>query len=312
TLKYFEDILNGDSVFNKNYYFINYGIGAYGVDQIYTLMKNSYIHYENPIVIFSLMTYDLDRSCLSIREGAKPYYTLDKNNELVLNEIENYKSAAQYLKKNPLTIKSYLWRRFLYGDLNFFSKNTTEFLTGEKANREKIKKLNEKIILSAIQTLRESKTDFMFLIFHPPGDFLIKEENNWRIQFVKKILDSNSIKYIWTKDLIKDKVTMDSSSLDSFFLKNDGHPNSRFNVIISQEMKNRIIENNYEHYDNNNKKLISKTYFYKNKLDSVINRLKADTTQHSSIMDIARKKNQPFDEAVIGMAEWILWSLEKQ
>lgn len=44
----FDEILNSDSDFNKHFYLLNYGVGGYGLDQIYLLFKYSIGNYQNP------------------------------------------------------------------------------------------------------------------------------------------------------------------------------------------------------------------------------------------------------------------------
>jgi hypothetical protein len=81
----FEHILNNDETFSKKHYLLNYGVGGYGLDQIFLLFKNSVSNYNNPFVVISLMTLDLDRSILSVRDGPKPFFTVE-NNMLKLHE----------------------------------------------------------------------------------------------------------------------------------------------------------------------------------------------------------------------------------
>ena len=68
----FQDILNKDYEFSKEHYLLNYGVGGYGVGQIFLLMQNSFRLYEDPFVIISIMTGDLDRSILSVNTAQKP------------------------------------------------------------------------------------------------------------------------------------------------------------------------------------------------------------------------------------------------
>lgn len=109
----FEHILNNDNAFSKKYYLLNYGVGGYGLDQIYLLLKNSIDNYDNPFVVLSFMTLDLDRSCLSFREGPKPFFTIE-NNILKLNEKPVYSSAESIFFNNKPQIVSYFYRRFIY------------------------------------------------------------------------------------------------------------------------------------------------------------------------------------------------------
>ena len=84
TVKCFQEILNSDHEFADRHYLLNYSVGGYGLDQIYLLMDASAEKYNNPFVIFSMLTTDLDRSLLSFRLAPKPRLTSHKK---VLSEI---------------------------------------------------------------------------------------------------------------------------------------------------------------------------------------------------------------------------------
>jgi hypothetical protein len=183
----FEDYLNNDTVFSKTNFIINYGMGGFGVDQIYTLMKNSFRLYEKPYIIFSFLTFDLDRSGLSIREGQKPFYTLDTSGELILNTSNYNPDAAEYLKQNPPEIKSYLWKKFLYSKLNILPGVIKRYLQGETAQNVFLKKLNRKLIHESVKVLRENKIDFIFLIFEGYNDFTTPKETKWRTDLIREI-----------------------------------------------------------------------------------------------------------------------------
>ncbi|HVY55790.1 MAG TPA: hypothetical protein VHC46_08555, partial [Thermodesulfobacteriota bacterium] len=86
TLLCFQEILNNDRDFSKYYYLLNYGVHAYGLDQIELLYEKSVGLYKDPVVIFGFLTEDIDRSMLSFRLRQKPYYKLE-NGELVLSGV---------------------------------------------------------------------------------------------------------------------------------------------------------------------------------------------------------------------------------
>jgi hypothetical protein len=111
-----ENFLNNDRNFGKNYYLLNYGVGGYGLDQIYLLFKNSIDNYKNPFVVMSFMTLDLDRSILSVRTGQKPYFFIDKG-KLALDEQPITPDPNVFFYNNKIQIKSYLYRRIIYSNI---------------------------------------------------------------------------------------------------------------------------------------------------------------------------------------------------
>ncbi|MBL4710213.1 MAG: hypothetical protein JKY48_17415, partial [Flavobacteriales bacterium] len=52
SVKCFEDYLNHDKAFIKNHFLLNYGVGGYGVDQIYLLLNETVDRFNKPFIIF--------------------------------------------------------------------------------------------------------------------------------------------------------------------------------------------------------------------------------------------------------------------
>lgn len=70
----FQEILNSDPDFSDRHYLLNFSRGNYGVDQIYLTMKSSIDLYDDPIVVFSFMTLDLDRVVLKLRPQQNHFF----------------------------------------------------------------------------------------------------------------------------------------------------------------------------------------------------------------------------------------------
>lgn len=300
----YEEYLNNDSVFSENNFLINYGTGGYGVDQIYTLMKNSYQHYENPFVVFSFLTFDMDRSGLSFREGQKPYYTLDDNGELKLNTSGFNPSPAEYLNENPPQIKSYAWKKFLYSDINFLPESLTQSLKGESQQREFLKKLNTKLLHEAAKELKESGVDFIFLIFEGYVDYNTPRETNWRVKLISDILEKENIPHVWARDLIKNDLNPDLKNLDKFLIPGDGHPTSYFNRIVSDEIKRQVLTSEQKDSTHRPEK---KSFYYVDLIDSAIQKLKSSESDMNEVRRLAKERN--LTEAVMlkKHAMYLMW-----
>ena len=237
----FEDILNSDPVFAQDYYLLNYGVGSYGLDQIYLLFQQSYHLYEDPFVVVSLMTLDLDRSILTVRFGQKPYFEL-KDGELQLQGVPIYPDAQTFFEANPPKIKSYVYRSLLY---NYFPPEVSEFMMGEADKTERKKNVNEKLILSFIKELRAHNIDFVFLVFHPhvPGVTHLDEEIDWRDPFLRELFVTNEVPYIWSKELVQSDLDGAPLVLENYLLPGDGHPTEHFNRLIAAEIKREVLAN---------------------------------------------------------------------
>lgn len=92
------------------YALLNYGVGGYGLDQIWLLMQRVLPRFEgrDPIVIASLMVDDdLERSMLTFRGWPKPRLLLDEHGELVHpGPVDT--DTLRFLHENPPEIPSYL------------------------------------------------------------------------------------------------------------------------------------------------------------------------------------------------------------
>lgn len=238
----FQDLLNSDQTFSKEHYLLNYGVGGYGVDQIFLLFQKSVHHYDDPFVVISLMTLDLDRSILSVRTGQKPYFLIE-DSKLELKGIPITPNPDIFFATNPPQIKSYLYRRIIHS--NLLPKQIASFLRRDNDYISKKIQVNEKIILEIVKELRTNNIDYVFLIFHPnwSGVSTLDDETGWRDSFLKQLLHENNIPYIWSKDLFKQDSRDGKYSYDDYINPGIGHPTTHFNRLIADEIKKYTLEN---------------------------------------------------------------------
>lgn len=236
----FQDILDSDAEFSEDHYLLNYGAGNYGVDQIFLLFQNSIDLYEDPFVVMSFMILDLDRSILQIRGGQKPYFRIEEG-MLKLKGVPINPNPEEYFTDNPPQIKSYIYRRMLYG---YLSGEVIEYLRPETNRVDEKKAINEKIILEMIKELRNRDIDFVFLVFHPhwPGVNTLNSESDWRDAFVKQSFEENDVSYIWSKELFRQDSKDKDFSFADYIIVGNGHPTSHFNQLIAEEIKGYVLE----------------------------------------------------------------------
>ena len=237
SIQCFHEILNADTTFNRNNLLLNYGVGGYGVDQIYLLFTNTVDKFENPFVIFSIMPGDMDRCLLSVRDGQKPYYAIE-NDSLVLKGVPIDPIPSHYFETNPPEITSYLWKRFLNTKLNpYFDPLPTN-----NELRNKILSLNKKIILRALSDIKKRNLQYVFLIF----DELWNEEGAWRVDSLQKFMAEKNILFINTGNLVAEDTSLGKYEYSNYTIHGDGHPNSHYNKLICEEIKKYIF--NYNTY----------------------------------------------------------------
>jgi hypothetical protein len=205
SVRCFEDILNNDSTFSSDHYLLNYGVGGFGIDQICLLFEETVDRFENPFVIFSLLTTDMDRSMLQFRDAQKPYFEI-KGDSLELRGVPIDQSTDEFVKDNPPIIRSYLFNRFRNTILNPVKIQNQD---KKKTYIEGIKELNEMIITRAHENLKKSGLGYVFLIFH------IRENDS----------------------------TYASYDPYHYAIRGDGHPTSYMNTLIARELKQIILGN---------------------------------------------------------------------
>lgn len=238
-----QDILNGDEDFSKQFYLLNYGVGGYGLDQIELLYKNSNTLYEDPIVIFTFLTDDIDRTVLSFRGAQKPYYTLE-NGKLVLNGVPIEQSTAQFIKENPISIKSYLLAYLSHSRL--IPQKIGSYLRGEKQALEAKQNLTRAIIQNTIDELRARNIRFFFIIFNSDWPDPIEGPATWRDNLAREIFDSNNVPYIWTKGLIQKDMENTGNNKSAYFLEGDGHYKDYTNGLVAEAIKEMMLKQRYE------------------------------------------------------------------
>ena len=232
----FEDILNRDTTFSSEYYFLNFGVGGYGVDQIYLLFNETVNEYEDPFVIFSLLTTDLDRCMLSVRDAQKPYFE-KSGDSIELKGTPISLSSSEYFEANPPNITSYLLNKLLYGVNEPKTHETEE----SRELMEEIKNINTLILEEAFEKLKQRSGDFIVLLFQPQHH----GRGDWRLPFIRELLEKNEIPYICDLDLRENDSRDKEFDPGTYALPNDGHPTSYANELVAAELKRCILDSSY-------------------------------------------------------------------
>ena len=229
----FEDIMNSDTIFSSRYYLLNYGVGGFGVDQIGLLFEETVERFDNPFVIFSMLTTDLDRSMLSFRDFQKPYYKVS-GDQLILDGVPITQSTDEYIKQNPPEIGSYLLNRLRNSKINPFKQSERRY----EAYLDEIQQLNAFILTKVFDTLENLGLDYVILIFHPEHHSL----PDWRLTFLQTFCEMNGIPSICDLDIRKKDSTSLHYDPHRYAIKGDGHPTSYLNELIARDLMRIIIE----------------------------------------------------------------------
>ncbi len=166
---------------------VNYGIGGYGLDQIYLMLRrtlDSY-HGEAPIVIVGvLVDSDLDRSILSFRDWPKPRL-IERGADLVLSEpvIEG---TDAYLAEHPLEIGSYLLRYLAFSHRPLpLPELRRRCLQGDYQRIAEKTALNRRILHEIHREVTSRELRYFYLLFHMDHGLRQPPLVGWQEQLIR-------------------------------------------------------------------------------------------------------------------------------
>lgn len=232
----FEILLNSDQAFSEGHYLLNYGVGGYGFDQIYLLLRESLDLYEEPFVVIGLLTFDIDRSLLTVRTGQKPRFQIE-DDRLELDRTPIEPDAAAFFARNPPRTPSYLFRRLIYSKL--LPRPVREQLRGEHAFRQAKMELTRKIFEALLAELERRQVDFVFLVFHTeyPGVSELAGRDDWRDRFLRQLLDELEVPYVWSKEIVAADMVAGGRGPEAYIHGEHRHPTTRYNRLLAAEIK---------------------------------------------------------------------------
>jgi len=218
---------------------LNYGVGGYGVEQIFLLYQKTIGQYTNPYVILSVFTEDLDRSVPSVRTGQKPIYRL-VNDRLVLSGVPIDSSFDSFLSDHPPEIRSYLFQMYVRNAWPPWRLKNYLFRAAALSDmKEKIEAINRRILLEIMRDLRTRQLNYVFLIFHPK--WALTANDGWRDAFLANLFHSNKAPYLTSKPLLQRKAEQSRARYDDYYMAVDGHLNTRGNKVIAEAIRNHIL-----------------------------------------------------------------------
>ena len=222
-----------------DYQVYNYAVSGYGLDQIYLRFRETHTDFQKPFIIIGIMTLDLDRSILSVRDAPKPYFEI-VDDDLVLRGAPLPENKEGWYEQHPPELRSYLaawlFRRYVTVAGGF---RESELLY--KRTEKQI--VNAKIIEAIVAEARSRDLPLLFVIFYPQWEF---NYDGWREQFLKEQFARLEVPYIDTKALAQKAVENQQAaesqqgaeeSLDISVFYNpppDSHPSELGNKVVAE------------------------------------------------------------------------------
>ena len=209
---------------------LNYGVGGYGVDQIYLRYKKTVGDFRAPVVLVGILTLDLDRSILGMRTGQKPYFDI-KDGKLVRKNLPILSSTREYITRHPPEIKSYFIRFVMFRLRSWLPEEWFDRMYGFSEKHQRKLDVNSMILQALKNDARERGLPLGVVIFYSQGE-LSKE--GWREVFLKKTLQAYDIPYFDTKPYLADYCRKHGVLLNDLYYRENGHPNEHGNQAIAE------------------------------------------------------------------------------
>ncbi len=201
---------------------LNYGVGGYGLDQIYLLFEETYGLFDGSQTQFliGVIGDDLQRMLLKIRQSSKPYYTVH-NNDLVLHKDH---IDAQNPRRSLALYRPH-FRSFLMELILKQIRPLNDLLASrrERAEDSKIRELTALLV----EKIKRSGRDVTFVIFY-----------DWRDNMLRDELKKQGMPFIGLQDCIKNYAARTHVSEQSLFPA--GHPSSELNDAIAEYILERM------------------------------------------------------------------------
>ncbi len=182
---------------------LNYGVGGYGLDQIYLMQREvlarqaSWTETHRPTVIVGIMVDDdLDRTVLTFREWPKPRFELD-GDELVF-QPPNLAATGEPQQDPEPEVFSYAWRYLVFGS-KLLPAGLRSELMGTEAGIETKKKLCARLI-QEIQTENDARgLDSFFVLFPGPITLGQPELEGWQERLLLDTFGQLGVRFVNAK-----------------------------------------------------------------------------------------------------------------
>jgi hypothetical protein len=236
----FQHVLNRDERFSAQHLLLNYGVGNYGVDQIYLLLTRSVRLYRKPFVVVSILLEDLDRSLLPVRIGQKPYFAVTEGGHLALGGVPIDPVPARYFREHPPAVGSYLFRLWYNSHLRpVRARRFLERWLGSEAERqERVRRVNFAILRAVRHDLELAEVEHIFLVFHHQQAVW---RDDWRDRIVREALAGSRGAVVSSKEIIAADMRRTGRPIKDYYLVSDDHPSAYQVEVIAGVLRDAVL-----------------------------------------------------------------------
>lgn len=209
---------------------INYAVSGYGLDQIYLRFRDTHRLWQQPTILFGLMTLDLDRAILTVRDAPKPYFALGAD-ALELKGVPLPADAADWHRDHPPRIRSYLaawFQRRIRLAMGPGDEAEIPYLQEEK------RRLSRRLLEAATEEAAAHELPMIIVLFYPLWQL---EFEGWREIFLRDELERLGVPYLDTKTLFITEARKASREVAEFYYPApNNHPNEEGNRLVAEAL----------------------------------------------------------------------------
>ncbi len=181
---------------NANYKIFNYGVRAYGIDQIATLSRLVIERWRslNPIVVIGIyLDDDFDRAVFDFRGWPKPRFEIGENGSMGLRA--RLPTPEEYAASHPLWRHFYAWRWLLHGS-DLLPEGLRDWITGVEARKQEKILLGQKMLTRIEAGLMADGLEHFYMLYPAVTNISDYDADDWREQFALDWLDARALRYI--------------------------------------------------------------------------------------------------------------------
>jgi hypothetical protein len=234
TRRCYQQVLDEDERFTIHHRLLNYGVGGYGLDQIYLLMRASAPLYKDPVVVFGFYLDDIDRALLAVREGPKPQLAVNEGRLDVLGVPIDPDPKNGFRRHAPF-IGSYLFRLWRQAGMPIGPYRFTweRQARDEEVRRERARRLTT----SVLRAVERDHPDAIVLVFHDLVN--IGKADTWRDDLLR--VELRGRRAIFVKDLIAADMARRARAAVDYFIPVDRHPNDVQIELVADAIRREIV-----------------------------------------------------------------------
>ncbi len=221
---------------------VNYGVGGYGVDQTYLLMRESLDLYENsdPVVVIGVVAdSDFERASLRFRDWPKPRLQFVDG---ALSDGERVtRDAETFLDEEGTGIGSYAWRLLLHSP-SLPLAGLRSGLTGIEEKRREQNELLRGIVLAIRDELEARGLHYYFLLFVSPRGLppagVPKTE-----RMLVRLFEESEVPYVHTRSLVLAAAETTGRGIAPLFVQSGpklNHPTAAGNEVLFEALRDGL------------------------------------------------------------------------